>query len=144
MQIKYLPKSLYQLAKIAQNTINLNPIVSKRCVQLEQWDRFKKKGLNMNELKEITGISQATYYRFKKNMETIGIKGLKPQSTRPHNLRRSEINQNIKKVIFKIRKENPTYGKAAIHKIMERLMLIINCTRENHIEKPWWFQEEYC
>ena len=120
MQIKYLPKSLYQLAKIAQNTINLNPIVSKRCVQLEQWDRFKKKGLNMNELKEITGISQATYYRFKKNMETIGIKGLKPQSTRPHNLRRSEINQNIKKVIFKIRKENPTYGKAAIHKIMER------------------------
>ena len=120
MQIKYLPKPLYQLAKIAQNTANLNPIVSKRCVSLERWEKYKEKGLNMKELQEITGISQATYYRYKKSLKRLGIKGLIPQSTRPHNLRRSKINQNIKQIIFKIRSENPTYGKAAIYKIMER------------------------
>jgi len=120
MQIKYLPKTVYQLNKIANNDIHFNDIASKRILQLNQWERFKAKGLNKKDLQDITGISQATYYRLKKAKETFGVKGLDKQSTCPHKLRLSKINPNTKEIIYKIRKENPTYGKAKLTRILVR------------------------
>lgn len=66
MQLKGLHKSVYQLNKIINNNPNFNEISSKRILQLRQWKKYKAKGLNSKDLQEITGISQATYYRHKK------------------------------------------------------------------------------
>lgn len=120
MQLKGLHKSVYQLNKIVNNNPNFNEISRKRIIQIEQWKKYKAKGLNSKDLHEITGISQATYYRLTKQLKTQPGQGLLKKSTRPHTMRKSTIDQNTKQIIFKIRNENPTYGKAKIHKILER------------------------
>lgn len=120
MQLKGLHKSVYQLNKIVNNNPNFNEISNKRILQLEQWKKYKAKGLSSKDLQEITGISQTTYYRLRKQLKSQPGQGLLKKSRRPHTVRKSAIDHNTKQIIFKTRKENPTYGKAKIHKILER------------------------
>lgn len=63
----------------------------------------------------ILGISRATYYRRKKQIQTGIIK-----SKRPKNLRKSRFNKDIWNLIRKIRTEHKTYGKAKIFVILRR------------------------
>jgi transposase InsO family protein len=63
----------------------------------------------------ILGISRATYYRRKKFLQTGIFK-----SKRPHKMRQTKFGKNIYDLIFKLRKENPTYGKAKICRLLER------------------------
>lgn len=120
MQLKGLHRSVYQLNKIANNSLHFNEVLNKIILQLKQWEKYRAKGLNSKELQEITGISQATYYRQEKRLKAFGIKGLIRKSRRPYTTQKLIVDQNTKKIILKIRMENPTYGKAPIRKILER------------------------
>jgi len=68
---------------------------------------------------EISGISRATYFRYKKRLKELD-KGVIPPHKKPKNLRKSKIKQEDKDLILKIRRENLTYGKAKIAVILKR------------------------
>ena len=72
------------------------------------------------ECQDITGISKATYYRRKKALKTYGIQGLKKRSSRPNQVRKSQIPEEVRNFILKIRRDSPTYGKAKITVILRR------------------------
>jgi hypothetical protein len=71
--------------------------------------------MNSKEIQEILGISQATYYRRRNFLQHKVIR-----SKRPRTLRRSKFDKGIYDLVLKIRKENPTYGKAKIAAILKR------------------------
>jgi predicted DNA-binding transcriptional regulator AlpA len=72
------------------------------------------------EIARVTGMSRATYYRLKKALSILGIKGLKRKSTQPKTYRTSKIPISVIDQILAIRQENPTYGKAKITVILRR------------------------
>ena len=84
------------------------------------WEFLKTKGLSDKEIYDITGISRSVYYRRKKRLKIYGIQGLKDLSRRPKRTRKSEVPDYVRDLVLAIRKENPTYGKQKIWRILAR------------------------
>ena len=120
MQIKYLHPVIYKSYDTFKSIELLDKETKEKQRILCNWDKLKEKGLKDKECQEITGISRATYYRRKKALKIYGIKGLKKRSSRPKQMRKSEISEEIRSFILKIRKDSPTYGKAKIVIILRR------------------------
>jgi DNA invertase Pin-like site-specific DNA recombinase len=56
---------------------------------LEKNRKKKEDRLSYREIVKISGISRATFYRLKKELETKDWKGIERKSTRPHRLRKN-------------------------------------------------------
>jgi transposase InsO family protein len=80
-----------------------------------KWETCHKNNMKPKDIQKLLGISRATYYRKKKFLE-IGI----IRSKRPKTVRVSGFTKDIHELILKIRRENPTYGKAKIAVILRR------------------------
>jgi putative transposase len=125
VQITGLCRNVYRLYSYSKrHTARIpHPYVEKygkcygECV--EQWDRYKKKGISEGVISEFLGISRATYYRYKKHLRNLE-QGILPVSQKPKNLRKSSITQEVKDTVLKLRLENQTYGKAKIAVILKR------------------------
>jgi IS30 family transposase len=89
---------------------------------LEKNRKIKKKEdrLTQRQISAIAGISRATCYRLKKELEIKDWGGIERTSGRPKNLRKSKIPLETKELILKIRSENIAYGKNKIKIILER------------------------
>lgn len=120
MQIKYLHPCIYKLAKRVSKQENVSKIAEYRKKLLGDWELLKTKGCSDKEAARITEISRTTYYRRKKALETIGMKGLEKRSRRPKRFRKSKIPKQTRKLILLIRRGSPTYGKIKIAKILRR------------------------
>ena len=66
------------------------------------------------EIRKIIGMSRSNYYRCRQLEYNFGIKGLIPKSKRPEKLRKSKFTQDLINLVEKLRKADPTYGKAKI------------------------------
>ena len=115
MQIKYLHKSLYTISKYALRHLNTAKKVTDP--QVEQWTWLRSEGISEKLCQQITGISRATYYRRKSRLSHGLPTRFKrsPKHRRKPGWTKEEINQ-----VLRIRRENPTYGKAKIHHILKR------------------------
>jgi transposase len=82
---------------------------------VEKWEELKKEGLSDKKIQSIIDISRSTYYRRKKFLKDGIIKSKKPKVTR-----KSKFGEDVRKLILKIRTENPTYGKFKIAVIINR------------------------
>jgi transposase InsO family protein len=71
--------------------------------------------MDPKSIREVLGVSRATYYRRKKYLSDGIIR-----SKRPRNVRVSVFGKDIYDLILKIRRENPTYGKFKICIILKR------------------------
>jgi transposase len=120
MQIFGLHKNIYKLANYACTQELLDQNTKERQKLVGDWETLKSRKVPDYEIARITGISRATYYRRKKALQILGIKGLQRKSTRPTTFRRSKIPIETINTILAIRKENPTYGKAKITVILRR------------------------
>lgn len=120
MQIKYLPSSFYKLYKHSCKQIFLSEQIEERKKCLGDWELLKARKLSDSEIATITGISRATYYRRKRNLRIYGLRGLQSKSKRPRRVRQSAIPQTTINLVFSLRKNNPTYGKAKIAIILRR------------------------
>jgi len=88
--------------------------------KLQHCSYLRKDKVAWDKIKAIVGISRSNYFRLKKLIKSYGIKGLVRRSKRPRTLRKSNIPQAHIDLILKLRKENPTYGKAKIAVIIKR------------------------
>ena len=120
MQIKYLPHALYKSYNYACSQTTKDEQIKKRRKYLGDWEILKARKVPDKEIAAITGISRATYYRYKKSLQLYGVKGLERQSRCPKRFRQSKIPLTIKQTVLEIRKQNPTYGKDKITIILQR------------------------
>jgi len=64
----------------------------------------------------VLGISRSTFYRLKSH----GLAGLEPQSKRPKHVRKPQWDKIQEAQILRLRKQEPTWGKNKIHRLMIR------------------------
>ena len=88
-------------------------------VFLKKWETAKAQGCNAAFCQEHSGISKATYYRYKKKLKQLAV-GILPPSKRPKRLRNPIWGEAEKQLVLRIRRENITYGKHKIAIILKR------------------------
>jgi len=120
MQIRGLHRNIYIAANMGLSTEINDKQAEDRRKHLGDWELLKKKGLSDHEIAHITGISRSVYYRRKKRLKIYGIQGLKDLSKRPKRTRQSKVPDHVRDLVLTIRKENPTYGKEKIRRILVR------------------------
>jgi hypothetical protein len=107
MQIIHPHKSIVNLYCLVAPEKNAE--YNRRLALVNKWEDPKEENVLTPCLQRHSGISRATYYRFKKFLKTGII-----LSKRPKTIKKSRFGPDVKSLIFKIRKENPTYGKFKI------------------------------
>lgn len=119
MQIKGLHNCIYTLSHRALRQERIDKYQLKYGEPVKKWERLKREGVSDEVAHSFSGISRATYYRYRKVLRNLD-KGLFPVSKAPKHKRQSGISQTTRDLILKIRQENPTYGKAKISVIIKR------------------------
>jgi len=119
MQIKGLHKNIYKLSSYALSQEKLEPHRKKYEKPVRNWEKLKSEGVTDQTCQEISGISKATYYRYKALLIEL-TKGILPPSKKPRTLRKPQWGESEKQLILNLRRENPTYGKAKISVILKR------------------------
>jgi len=120
MQIKGLHKNIYKLYQMFRTEECIKKYREKYEEQVKQWEGWRKEGLSNSQCSKIVGISKATYYRHKKIMKDLVIRKIIPPSKKPKRLNKPRWGESEKQLVLKIRRENPTYGKFKIAKILRR------------------------
>lgn len=119
MQIKYLHKNIYRLSEYALSQEKAEEHRKRYEIPIKKWDTAKAQGCDDDFCKEHSGISRATYYRYKKNLKQLSL-GILPPSKRPKRLRKPIWNEAQKQLVLRIRRQNSTYGKHKIAIILKR------------------------
>jgi len=119
MQIKGLHKNIYKLSSYALSQEKLDSYRKKYEKQVNHWKKLKSEGVTDSTCQEVVGISRATYYRYDKRLCEFA-KGILPPSKRPKSLRKPLWGESEMQLVLRLRRENPTYGKAKIAVILKR------------------------
>jgi hypothetical protein len=93
---------------------NLPPEAEALKTKLQHCAKLRQSKVQWKEVTEIVGISTSNYFRLKKLSKLCGFRGLVRRSKRPKKVRTSPMPQAHIDLIFNLRKENPTYGKAKL------------------------------
>jgi transposase InsO family protein len=119
MQIVGLHKNIYKLSSYALSQEKLEAHRKKYEKQVSHWGKLKSEGVCNKTCTEIIGFSRATYYRYKARLIDLD-KGILPASKKPKSLRKPNWGESEMQLILRLRRENPTYGKAKIAIILKR------------------------
>ena len=126
MQIHGLHKTIYRASSLAlswessdKQKERIKPYLERYERPVLQWQKLRSAGNSPKLCAEITGISQATYYRYKTHLDNLH-KGILPPSKRPKVLRKPRWTETDKDLVLHVRSQNPTYGKAKIAVILKR------------------------
>lgn len=119
MQIKSHHKNIYKLYSWARTQESQEHFRKSRQDKINQWETLKREGVSDETCKKFTGISRATYYRYKKDINKLN-QGFPPPSKRPKRLNKPRWGEAEKQLVLRIRRENPTYGKEKIAVIIAR------------------------
>lgn len=119
MQFFGLHKNIYRLAGYAltQEKRDSHRIRFEGAVKRWEWSRERSRDSEINGA--VSGISRATYYRYKARLRDID-KGILPPTKRPKTIRKAQWGESEKQLVLRIRRENPTYGKVKIAVILRR------------------------
>jgi len=89
-----------------------NATVRERLQKLKLVKALRKRKVDWSEIKELVGISRATYYRWQRRLKEEGLKGLAPKPRRPRHLRQKVCwTPELLAQIEALRKQNPTWGR---------------------------------
>lgn len=119
MQIKYLHKNIYKLSSYALSQEKLEAYRKKYEKPVKIWRKLKSEGVSDQTCQETIGISRSTYYRQRTRLIEL-TKGILPPSKKPKSLRKPQWGESEMQLTLRLRRENPTYGKAKIAVILKR------------------------
>lgn len=119
MQIHRLHKNVYKLYAYGRTQECLDVYRKKYQGHVQQWEKLKAEGVSDKTAQEFVKISRATYYRHKKILHDLE-KGVVPPSKRPRRLNKPRWGEAETQLVLRLRRENPTYGKAKIAIILKR------------------------
>jgi transposase InsO family protein len=119
MQIKGLHKNIYKLYSYSKKQETQEKYKNLYSKSIEIYEECSKDNTSEYLRSELDVISRATYFRRKKILKDLN-KGIAPPSKRPKKLRQPLWQSADSDLVLKIRRENPTYGKAKIAVILKR------------------------
>jgi len=119
MQIRGLHSSFYKLYSYSRKQECLEAYRKKYKNIVSQWDALKSAGTAENRISEFVDYSRATYYRAKRILKLLS-QGKVPPSKRPKKANRPQWGEKEKQLVLRIRRENPSYGKFKISRILNR------------------------
>jgi transposase len=119
MQIKSHHRNVYKLYAYARTQECLDTYRKGREDKVRKWETLKSEGVCDETCKAFTGISRATYYRYKAALKSLE-KGIAPPSKRPKRMNKPKWGEAEKQLVLRLRRENPTFGKEKISIILKR------------------------
>lgn len=75
-------------------------------------------GKNVAAVCRYMGVSRKTYYQIKKAYDDGGVEALAPKLRRVPNLK-NRVPETIEEAVLKLSRENPTFGKKKINRILK-------------------------
>ncbi len=84
------------------------------------YKRLRSEGCSEATALQTVGMSRATYFRWKKSLEEKDLQGLDNGSKRPKSFRKRTWTLELQNLVFKLRQENPLYGRLKIHAVLRR------------------------
>lgn len=119
MQINYLHKNFYKLYRFSSIQECLDQYRQKYQPHVLLWEKLASEGVSLKLKQETTKMSRSTYYRHKHILKNLA-KGIIPASKKPKQVNKPKWGEAEMQLVLKIRRENPTYGKAKIAVILKR------------------------
>jgi IS30 family transposase len=119
MQIFGLHKNIYKLSSYALSQEKLELHRKKYEKPVKYWSKLKSEQVCDKTCAQVIGISKATYYRYRARLMALN-KGILPPSKRPKSVRKPSWGESEMQGVLRLRRENPTYGKAKITVILKR------------------------
>ena len=86
---------------------------------VEAWQKLKSEGVCDKICQQFTGISRATYYRYRCALKEMS-KGIFPPSKCRKKLNQRRWGEREKQLVLEVRRANPTWGKEKIAMILKR------------------------
>ncbi|MDR3186869.1 MAG: hypothetical protein LBT63_00330, partial [Holosporaceae bacterium] len=119
MQIKGLHRNIYKLYSYSrtQETVGKYKKLYDRSIRI--YEECSRDRTCEHLRRELGVISRATYFRRKKILQELN-RGIAPPSKRPKKVRKPLWTRADVDLVLKIRRGNPTYGKAKIAVILRR------------------------
>lgn len=119
MQIKGLHKNVYRLYGYARTQECLDAHRRFHEERVAGWRALKREGVADATCRAVTGVSRSSYYRSEAALKRLAAGKIPPSKARKRqNPRRwGEAQMQL---VLRIRRENPTYGKAKIAVILRR------------------------
>jgi len=115
MQLTAVGKEIWRAAGKAQQLEEAgagDATVKERLQKLRLAEALRKREVDWSEIKELVGISRATYYRWQRRLQEEGLKGLAPKPRRPRHLRQKVCwTPDLLVRIEALRKQHPTWGR---------------------------------
>jgi Fe2+ or Zn2+ uptake regulation protein len=119
MQIKGLHKNIYRLYAYSRTQECLDAYRKLDEDKVRKWEKLKQAGVCDKTAQEFVGFSRASYYRARKRLQSLA-KGIVPPSKKPKTFRKPQWGEAQKQLVLKLRRENPTYGKAKLAVLLKR------------------------
>lgn len=119
MQIIGLHKNIYKLSSYSLSQEKLEFQRQKYEKPVKQWEKLKLEGVSDQTCQDILTLSRARYYRYRTHLLELQ-KGILPPSKKPKNIRKPQWGESEMQLVLRLRRENPTYGKAKITIILKR------------------------
>ena len=117
-QTRLLTKRLYHLTDIDCN--NYLAVAKERKQKLDDYAALKAEGAEEKTILSAIKVSRSNYYRWKKDYRLLGIDGLVPESTRPHNVRIPDLSDDLVAKVLALRRKHPIFGKKKIRIFLKR------------------------
>jgi len=119
MQIKGLHPNIYKLYRYSRPQECLDKHRQRFEDRVRDWTKLKKEGVSDQTCQEVVGMSRATYYRHRQILARLN-RGIVPLAKKKSRLNKPLWGEAEKQLILRLRRENPTYGKAKIAVILQR------------------------
>ena len=118
MQIKSARIKSYRTWRVDESYIS--QIAKQRREKIQMFAKLKSEGCSTNTALEAINTKRSTLFAWKKLYREQGAQGLNPKSTRPKTVRKPLWGRALEKLVFKLRKKHPYWGKEKIHRLLKR------------------------
>lgn len=119
MQFKALHKNCYKLYGWARTQETLDRWRLLHETRVNQWKRHKDEGLSDAACARLSGISRASYYRSRRDLQSLA-RGITPPSKVRKKQNAPQWGEAEKQLVLMIRRANRTFGRDKIAVILKR------------------------
>ena len=95
-------------------------VASERVAKLKLYKQLRLEGCTEETALKAICISRSTYFRWKRALIEKGPKGLELGSKKPKTVRKKQWTIELQSLIYRLRRENPIYGRLKIHALLQR------------------------
>jgi len=118
MHVVSFPAAFFHIARHPPQ--DLSPKAQERLPWLNCWQALRQQGLSATKAGEVLGLPRSTLYRWQRQLNECGLKGLEDKRRRPKHLRRPMWDPKMVDEILRLREEHPWWGKAKLAILIKR------------------------